>query len=89
MPYIENKIIRKNGKPRRKEMDKIIDLMIEQGVRVDGDLNYILFKFCKSIIPSYNNYKNFIGELDCCAREIYRKLVAPYEELKEKENGGV
>jgi len=89
MPYIENKVTRLNGKPRREEMDKIVDLMLKQGVKVNGDLNYILYKFAKSIIPSYNNYKNIIGELNCCAKEIYRRLVVPYEDSKIKENGDV
>lgn len=82
MPYIKGE--------NRPPMDEIVDLMLEKGVNVNGDLNYLLFKFCKKAVkPSYNNYKNFIGELDCCAREIYRKLVAPYEDDKEMENGEV
>ena len=90
MPYIKNEITRIDGKPRRKEIDKIVELMINQGVKVNGDLNYLLYKFCKSsIIPSYDNYKNFCGELEMCKLEIYRMLVAPYENLKKDENGDV
>ena len=82
MPYI---------KPtQRKDMDKIVNLMNKLEVLADGDLNYILFKFCKyHITPSYNNLKNFCGELRQCATEIERKLLADYEEKKEKENGKV
>lgn len=90
MPYIENKKVRVGGDKRRDEMDKIVNLMVNQGVRVDGDLNYLLFKYCKyHVTPSYNNYKNFIGELNECIAEIRRKLLAPYEEKKELENGSV
>lgn len=91
MPYIKNEITRKNSKiTRRKEMDKIVNLMVQKGVRADGDLNYVLFKFCKyNIVPSYNNLKNFCGELNECVVEIRRKLLAPYEDLKERENGEV
>lgn len=33
-------------------------------VKPNGDINYILFKYCKyNIKPSYNNYKTFIGEI--------------------------
>jgi len=82
MPYI--------NREARPNCDEIVDLMLKNGIKVNGDLNYILFKFCKkSVKPSYNNYKNFVGELDCCNREIYRKLVAPYEDDKEAENGEV
>lgn len=82
MPYIQN--------AKRKEMDKVVDSMIKHGVKADGDLNYILFKFCRRIIsPSYNNYKNFCGELRQCATEIERRILAPYEDLKKIENGDV
>jgi len=64
--------------------------MIKADVKANGDLNYILFKFCGvAVPPSYNNYKNYIGELAECATEIRRKILAPYEDLKEKENGSV
>jgi hypothetical protein len=82
MPYI------KPG--NRADMDAIVELMEDLGVQVNGDLNYILFAFCKRYMkPSYNNFKNFCGELRQCATEIERKLLAPYEEEKEKENGSV
>lgn len=33
-------------------------------VEPNGDINYILFKYCKYYIePSYNNYKAFMGEI--------------------------
>lgn len=90
MPYIENKVVRKGGKKRREEMDKIVNLMVEQGIRVDGDLNYVLYAFCKRhTIPSYNNYKNFCGELRQCATEIERRILATYEDLKCRCNGDV
>jgi len=82
MPYIE--------KDRRQAMDKIIKMMNKLTVLVNGDLNYILFKFCKyHITPSYNNYKNFCGELRQCATEIERQILAKYEDKKIEENGNV
>lgn len=82
MPYI---------KPRKRLiMDKVVDFMNEVGVKIDGDLNYILFAFCvRYIEPSYNNYKNFCGELRQCATEIERRLLGPYENRKIIENGDV
>jgi hypothetical protein len=82
MPYLkpENRI----------PMDEIVQIMIDKGVSFNGDINYILFKLAKKTIkPSYANYKNVCGELECCKLEIYRKLIAPYEEIKENENGSV
>jgi hypothetical protein len=64
--------------------------MAESGVKANGDLNYILFKYCKeNIQPSYNNYKNYIGELQETVAEIRRRLLAPYEDQKIQENGDV
>jgi len=64
--------------------------MAEQQIKADGDLNYILFTYCKRFIkPSYNNYKNYLGELNECVTEIRRRLLGPYEDLKIKENGDI
>ena len=82
MPYIKNN--------RRNVVSKVVTTMEDVGVKADGDLNYILFKFCKhNVTPSYNNYKNFIGELNETIAEIRRRLLAPYEDEKIKENGDV
>lgn len=82
MPYIKPE--------NRKDMDEIVDLMAKKPVRVDGDLNYILYKFCKyHVKPSYNNLKNFCGELEECAAEIRRRMLSEYENGKIKENGDV
>lgn len=82
MPYIE--------KDRRKYMDEIVRLMKAFKVKANGDLNYILYKFCKEHVESsYNNYKNFCGELRQCATEIERRILGPYEDEKIKENGDI
>jgi len=82
MPYINSK--------GRKKMNPIVKLMSKIGVKANGDLNYILYKYCKNnIIPSYNNYKNFCGELRQCATEIERRILANYENEKIRENGDV
>ena len=71
-------------------MDHVVDMMVHAGVQVDGDLNYILYAFCKRHIkPSYNNYKNYLGELNEAAEEIRRRLLSPYEDEKILENGDV
>ena len=82
MPYIKQR--------DRYFMDSIVGRMADKEVKANGDLNYILFKYCKYYIkPSYNNYKNYIGELRQCATEIERKLLGPYEDSKELENGSI
>lgn len=80
MPYIEQW--------KREEMDIIVDALTM--ALPDGRLNYVLFKLCKdTVVPSYNNYKNFIAELNECAEEIRRRLLATYEDEKIKENGDI
>lgn len=82
MPYIKQS--------RRDEVEMLVDLMREKNIKADGDLNYILYAFCKRHVePSYNNYKNFCGELRQCVTEIERRLLAPYEDEKIEENGDV
>ena len=80
MPYIKQE--------DRKVMDMIIKIMCDADIRANGDLNYILFAFCKRHVDlNYNSLKNYIGELRQCATEIERKLLANYEDIKEIENG--
>lgn len=82
MPYIKQE--------NRQKIDHIVEIMRAMGVKANGDLNYILFKYCKyNVEPGYNNYKNFCGELRQCATEIERKILAPYEDSKIEENGDV
>ncbi len=82
MPYIK--------KEERLKFNKVVQAMIDSNVQANGDLNYILYKFCKiGVEPSYNNFKNFIGELEECATEIRRRLLADYEDSKILENGDV
>lgn len=82
MPYIKPVL--------RPAANKIVEMMIRHDIRPDGQLNYVLYKFCKDTVePSYNNYKNFLGELNECAEEIRRTILAPYEDEKKSENGDV
>jgi hypothetical protein len=82
MPYVKQE--------RRPDLNEVIAEMVYREVKVDGDLNYILYKFCKeNIKPSYNNYKNFIGELNETVAEIRRRLLAPYEDEAIERNGDV
>lgn len=82
MPYIKQE--------DRPIMDTVVDRMDAISVKANGDLNYILYAFCKRYVPrSYNSYKNFCGELRQCATEIERRIIGPYEDEKIAENGDV
>jgi hypothetical protein len=82
MPYIK--------KEDRVVMDLVVKTMADADVRANGDLNYILFAFCKKHVDlNYNSLKNYIGELRQCATEIERSILGPYEESAKKRNGEI
>ena len=82
MPYVVQE--------KRRALDEIVAHMKRADVKVDGDLNYIIFAFCsRHITPGYGNYKNYRGELRETADEIGRRFLAPYEDIKKDENGDV
>lgn len=56
-----------------------------------GDLNYCITKLVDHYINSHGkNYANInaaIGALECAKLELYRRIVAPYEDSKIQQNG--
>jgi len=82
MPYIKE--------DRRDKMDWVVKAMRDWEMSINGELNYILFKFCKNYVPkNYNSIKNYIGELSETITEIRRRILAPSEDEKIRENGDV
>jgi hypothetical protein len=58
-----------------------------------GDLNFVMTCFIDNYIIEhgvrYANVNEMIGALECCKLELYRMLIAPYEDAKINDNGGV
>lgn len=82
MPYVKQEI--------RPDLDEIVELMNKKNIKANGDLNYILFKYCKKyVLPNYNSFKNYRGELRETADWILEIFMKPYEFKKRKENGDV
>jgi len=82
MPYVKQS--------ERERLDKVVEEMVKQGVKPNGDINYILFKFFKDNSPrSYNDIKGYIAELTECGEEIRRRFLVPYEDKKIEDNGDV
>jgi len=49
---------------QEKRLEKALTQALYSKVEPNGDINYILFKYCKYCVkPSYNNYKSFMGEI--------------------------
>lgn len=58
-----------------------------------GEFNYLITAACIERANNrghrYSVYNDIIGALECAKLEMYRRMVAPYEDEKIKENGDV
>lgn len=56
-----------------------------------GELNYLITKIIDRQLDNanYARYNEIIGALECCKMELYRRILAQYEDKKKKENGDV
>lgn len=84
MPYITD--IEKD------EIDKQINYN-DLYMPTSGALCYVIYKIVLAYLKlngkSFRTFSEINGALECAKMEFYRKIVAPYEELKIKENGDV
>ena len=88
MPYIK--------KEDRKNFDNNLPETLDAyctRIQTEGELNYVITRICHNFIRHVGkNYKTLNavhGVLTCAQLELYRKITAPYEEIKIKENGDV
>jgi hypothetical protein len=81
MPYIEN--------DQRVKFDTCIDKLATR-IDTDGELTYVIYRlllrFCE-LRRCYSTFATIMGVLSCLKDEFYRKEIAPYEDIKIKENG--
>lgn len=80
MPYITE--------GQRKELDK------GRVVITPGELNYQVSKLATEYLKAkgeerYFVYNEIIGALECAKFELYRRMIAPYEDKSIKKNGDV
>lgn len=57
-----------------------------------GHLNYLITSLVRSYLgdhPRYADYNEVLGALEAAKLELYRRMVAPYENAKIAENGDV
>lgn len=58
-----------------------------------GDLNYKITKLCDYYLTlnglNYSRINEVIGALECAKLELYRRVAAPYEDIKIEQNGDV
>jgi len=81
MPYIDQE--------QRKELDRWLESIVLFDLP-PGELNYVITKLLLKTKPkSYRDYNQLVGVLECIKLELYRRVVAPYEDRKREENGEV
>ena len=84
MPYIM-----KQGRPRYDEHLNAIGPHTTSA----GDLNYcitvLVHEYVRAHGQSYAVMNDCIGVLDAAKAEFYRRVVAPYEDVKIQENGDI
>ena len=79
--------------PYIKQSDRV---EISSGARLAktaGELNFRLTSIANEYLEargqSYTTFNEVIGALECAKLEMYRRMVAPYEDHKMIENGDV
>lgn len=88
MPYIKD-----DDRLRFAEIEQAFDDLIQDKALVAGELNYMFTTFIVAHMAkkgkNYANINEVVGMLECVKQEFYRRYVAPYEDVKNKENGDV
>jgi len=56
-----------------------------------GVVNYVVTRIIHRVFqpPKYNTYNSAMGVLECIKQELYRRIIANYEDIKKNENGDV
>lgn len=85
MPYIIESD-RARLDPKIKELAKLINTDARA-----GELNYTITKLLLALkgAGKYKDYNELMGALESAKLEFYRRAIAPYEDVKIKENGDV
>ena len=67
--------------------------VLKNGATTAGELNYLftywLNKYLKDNGEKYQTYNDMIGALEGTKIELYRRKIAPYEDMKKRTNGDV
>lgn len=79
--------------PYIKPEDRLHILADEKSISSPGELNYFISTLVNWYInekgKNYSTLNEVIGVLECAKLELYRRVVAPYEDIKIDENGDV
>lgn len=86
MPYVD--------KTSRKLMQPIIEEFEHNMIDLNkGDLNYLFSRMVSIWVAqhgmNYQTMSDALAALQDCRDEFYRRVVAPYEDIKKVDNGDV
>jgi hypothetical protein len=88
MPYITG-VARRWYEP---ELNKLLERIVIPTI-TPGDVNYIItriiWQYVRAYGLSYGVLNDVVGILECAKAEFQRRVVAPYENKKIRENGDV
>ena len=74
-------------------INDILEVLLESNVSIPGGLNYAICRVADGVIAakgeSYAIYNTLLGATEAAKLEIYRRMIAPYEDVKCKANGEV
>lgn len=91
MPYLTQKARIKFDRERCENIIRYLTSLSIQDFA--GHINYFVFKATKRWVEKngkkYFIFATIIGTMICCILEIYRRLVANYEDKAIKKNGDV
>lgn len=74
------------------ELGNLLALIAKEGIS-NGELNYLITQLARGYLAkhgtTYNTISDVIKAMECAKLEFYRRVAAPYEDQKIKENGDV
>ncbi len=85
MPYIQT--------AQKEYFTDLLKLLGKEAIASPGELNFLLTELLKQYMvtrtKNYQCYNDMVGALESCKLELYRRLIAPYEDEKIESNGDV
>lgn len=86
MPYVPHALKVKH--------EDLVKQLYKTNVDSEGELNYLITHLIQSYLPAkqerkYRDYNAAMGALESAKLELYRRVVAIYEDGKKYENGDV
>jgi hypothetical protein len=79
--------------PYIKQYDRDCLILGSKRPQTAGELNFkitrLVTQYLESKGKSYQTLNEITGVLECAKQEFYRRVIAPYEDEKIKQNGDV